>query len=262
MEAIGILGFGVMGQAFAAGLRRGHPDRGILVYDTDPVKLAAAGSSRGIAAAKSLEELVRGSDPVIICVKPQDLTALLPAIRGSSKGKGVISILAGRRIETLAAGLRTEQIARLMPNLAAIKGKAVVGVAFHAGARDGFRKECLGLVGALGVPQEIPERLMAAMTGVSGSGIAYALCFLHAMAQGGVAAGFDYAAALKVAAATVEGAVSLLEDGSHPMALVGRVTSPAGTTIQGVRALEKGGFSASVMEAVEAASRRASELEG
>ncbi len=261
METLGILGFGVMGQAFAAGLMRGNSGREIRAYDIDAAKLADARSSLGISAAGSAEELVRGSDPVILCVKPQDLGDLLPKIRESSKGKRVISILAGRTIATLAAGLKTEQIARLMPNIAALKGKSIVGVAFHQGAAAGFREECLALVRALGVAQEIPERLMSAMTGVCGSGIAYALSFIHAMAQGGVAAGFDYATALKVAAGAVEGAVSLLEDGAHPMTLVNRVTSPAGTTIQGIRALEKGGFAASVMEAVEAASRRAAELE-
>jgi pyrroline-5-carboxylate reductase len=262
METLGILGFGVMGQAFAAGLRRGDPGRMILAYDVDSSKLAAACSSLGITAAKSADELVRGSDPVMLCVKPQDLAVLLPSIRESSKDKGVISILAGKTIETLAAGVKTDQIARLMPNLAALKGRSMVGVSFHKAAAAGFRRQCLELVRALGVPQEMPERLMAAMTGVSGSGIAYALCFIHAMAQGGVAAGFDYATALKVAAGTMEGAVSLIEDGTHPIALVNRVTSPAGTTIQGIRALEKGAFAASVMEAVEAASRRAAELEG
>jgi pyrroline-5-carboxylate reductase len=82
------------------------------------------------------------------------------------------------------------------------------------------------------------------------------------MSQGGVAAGFDYATALKIVIGTVEGAVSLLLEGGHPMELVSRVTSPAGTTIQGIRVLEKAGTAAAVMEAVEAAARRAQELEG
>jgi pyrroline-5-carboxylate reductase len=99
------------------------------------------------------------------------------------------------------------------------------------------------------------------MTGVSGSGLAFVFQFVHAMAQGGVAAGFDYPTALAVAVAGLEGAASLLKDGAHPMELASRVTSPAGTTIQGVRALERGGFTAAVMEAVEAAARKAADFE-
>jgi pyrroline-5-carboxylate reductase len=103
---------------------------------------------------------------------------------------------------------------------------------------------------------------MAAMTGVSGSGLAFVFSFVHAMALGGVAAGFDYPTALSVAIAGLEGAASLLKDGAHPLELASRVISPAGTTIQGVRALERGGFTAAVMEAVESAARKATELEG
>ena len=124
-----------------------------------------------------------------------------------------------------------------------------------------LREDALVLAAALGTALEIPEKLMSAMTGVSGSGLAFVFQFVHAMAQGGVAAGFDYQTALAVAVAGLEGAASLLKDGAHPMELASRVTSPAGTTIQGVRALEKGGFTAAVMEAVEAAARKATEFE-
>ena len=102
---------------------------------------------------------------------------------------------------------------------------------------------------------------MGAMTGVSGSGLAFVFQFVHGMALGGVAAGFDYRTALAVAVAGLEGAASLLKDGAHPMELASRVTSPAGTTIQGVRALERAGFTAAVMEAVEAAARKTNEFE-
>ena len=124
-----------------------------------------------------------------------------------------------------------------------------------------MKSEVLDLAGALGTAMEIPEKLMGAMTGVSGSGLAFVLQFVHAMAQGGVAAGFDYRTALAVAVAGLEGAASLLKDGFHPMELASRVTSPAGTTIQGVRALERGSFTATVMEAVEAAARKAADFE-
>jgi pyrroline-5-carboxylate reductase len=124
-----------------------------------------------------------------------------------------------------------------------------------------MRADALELASALGSVLEIPEKLMSAMTGVSGSGLAFVCQFVHAMAQGGVASGFDYRTALAIAVAGLEGAVSLLKDGVHPMEIASRVTSPAGTTIQGVRALEKAGFTAAVMEAVEAAARKAADFE-
>lgn len=108
---------------------------------------------------------------------------------------------------------------------------------------------------------EIPEKLMAAMTGISGSGIAWVFEFAHAMALGGVASGFDYRTALSIAVATLESAAAMMKDGTHPEELASRVISPAGTTIQGIRALAQGGFAASVMGAVEAATRKAGEME-
>jgi pyrroline-5-carboxylate reductase len=137
----------------------------------------------------------------------------------------------------------------------------MVGVSFHPDASARMKADVLDLAWALGTAMEIPEKLMGAMTGVSGSGLAFIFQFVHAMAQGGVAAGFDYRTALAVAVAGLEGAASLLKDGTHPMELASRVTSPAGTTIQGVRALERAGFTAAVMDAVEAAARKAADFE-
>lgn len=251
-----------MGGALAAAIREQIPELPIEVYDAKKEKLALLPSRLSLSPAESAAELVRRCDTCILCVKPQDLSALSAEIRSESRGKRFISILAGKGTATLASALDSQDVARFMPNLAATTGKSLVGVAFHSGASPLFREDSLAVAKTLGSALEIPERLMAAMTGISGSGIAYALSFIHALSQGGVAAGFDYPTALKIAVGTMEGAVSLLAEGAHPLELVSRVTSPAGTTIQGIRALEKGGMAAAVMEAVEAAARRAQELEG
>ena len=108
----------------------------------------------------------------------------------------------------------------------------------------------------------IPEKLMAAITGLSGSGIAFVFHFVHALALGGVREGFPYPQALEHALDTIDGATALLRStGDHPIAFESRVCSPAGTTIEGVKALEKGGFTDAVLEAVSASARRAHELE-
>jgi len=251
-----------MGEAFADGLLRTMPGISILAFDAKPDRLHAAARGQGLSAASSAAAVFQGSELTILCVKPQDFMTLAGELDGAAKGHTVVSILAGRKIQSIADALGTEQVARFMPTLAATKRAALVGVSFHPAATPRVRQDTLLIAGALGSALEIPEKLMSAMTGVSGSGLAYVLQFVHAMALGGVAAGFDYKTALSVAVAGLEGATSLLKDGTHPLELASRVTSPAGTTIQGVRALERGGFTAAVMEAVEAAARKATELEG
>jgi pyrroline-5-carboxylate reductase len=262
MNRIGILGFGIMGEAFAAGLTRTLPQLTIVAFDAKRERVDAASRMHKLSVARSAAEVLRETDVTILCVKPQDFSTVAAEIREAAGNRRVISILAGRRIQGIAEALGTDQVARFMPSLAAIKGASLVGVSFHPSASKEMRDDSRTIATALGAALEIPEKLMSAMTGVSGSGLAYVLSFVHAMALGGVAAGFDYPTALSVAVAGLEGAASLLKDGAHPMELASRVISPSGTTIQGVRALERGGFTAAVMEAVEAAARKATELEG
>jgi pyrroline-5-carboxylate reductase len=261
MKRIGIIGFGVMGEAFAAGFLRKLPHLSLLVYDAKQDRRDAAAAIRGLSIGGSPGEVLQGSDLTVLSMKPQDFEAFATESKGSARGRAVISILAGKKIQVITESLGTDQVARFMPTLAAVKGSAMVGVSFHADAGAPMRADALQLAAALGTALEIPEKLMSAMTGVSGSGLAFVFQFVHAMAQGGVAAGFDYRTALTVAVSALEGAASLLKDGAHPMELASRVTSPAGTTIQGVRALEKAGFTAAVMEAVEAAARKAADFE-
>jgi pyrroline-5-carboxylate reductase len=251
-----------MGEAFAAGIGTKLPQVAITAFDVKRERIDAAARTGRLTTAATAAEVFQKCDLTILCVKPQDFSALAAEVRGASKGRRVISILAGRKIQTIADGLSTTQVARFMPTIAAVKGAALVGASFHPDAAPDLREDSLAIAAALGAALEIPEKLMSAMTGVSGSGLAYVFSFVHAMALGGVASGFDYRTALAVAVSGLEGAVSLLKEGTHPMELASRVISPAGTTIQGVRALERGGFTAAVMEAVEAAARKASELEG
>jgi pyrroline-5-carboxylate reductase len=261
MKRIGILGFGVMGEAFAVGIRKKMPDVAVTAFDIKQDKVQKVSKTLGLDAARSAAE-VFATDITLLCVKPQDFSVVAAEVRGVSRGRKVISILAGKRIQTIADALGTEQVARFMPNISALKGTSLVGICFHTEAQEQTREDALGVAETVGKPLSIPEKLMAAMTGVSGSGLAYVLAFVHAMSLGGVAAGFDYDTALAIAVAGLESAASLLKDGAHPVEMASRITSAGGTTIQGVRALEKGGFTAAVMEAVEAAARKASEMEG
>ncbi len=260
MKRIGIIGFGIMGEAFAVGLRKKMPEAAIAAFDVKHDRIEAAVKSLGINPARDAADAF-ASDITLVCVKPQDFSQLASEVRGSARGRRVISILAGRRIQSIAEALGTENVARFVPNISALKGTSLVGISLHAEADEQTRTHSIAVAEAVGTPLEIPEKLMSAMTGISGSGLAYVLAFVHAMSLGGVAAGFDYDTALGIATAGLRSAASLLEDGAHPIELASRITSAGGTTIQGVRALERGGFTASVMKAVEAAARKATEME-
>ncbi len=236
------------------------PNAAIAAFDVKHDRIEAGVKSLGIQAARDAADAF-ASDVTLLCVKPQDFNQLAADVRGASRGRRVISILAGRRIQAIAEALGTENVARFMPNISALMGTSVVGISLHAEADEETRRDSVAVAEAVGTPLEIPEKLMSAMTDMSGSGLAYVLAFVHAMSLGGVAAGFDYPMALAIAAAGLRSAASLLEGGAHPMELASRITSAGGTTIQGIRALEKRGFTAAVMEAVEAAARKATEME-
>jgi len=263
MERLGIIGFGTIGEAFATSLRRARPSLAIAAFDVKPGRLAAAAPALGVAVARDPASVARESDLTLLCVKPQDIVALMADLAPHAKGRRFVSSLAGTRIQRLVEGLGTPHVARYMPTIAAASGRSLVGVSFSPEADPAFRADCLTVADAFGASLELPERLMPAMCGLSSSGLAYVFAFADALALGGVASGFDYPTALKVAVATIESAAALLKStGAHPRELASRVASPAGTTIQGLRALERGGFAAAVMEAVEAGTRRAQEFEG
>ncbi len=264
MKGIGIIGFGNMGEALVAGLSRTQPEVRLLVVEKVPERRTAAVDRYGaIDYGDRLGDFSADADIVILAVKPQDLDATLAALAPSSGGRRFISIVAGRTIAGISAALGTDQVCRFMPNLAAKVGRALVGVSFGSGAADAFRRDALSIAAAVGTPLAVDESLMPAVTGISGSGIAYVFSFLHALALGGTKSGLPYSSSLEAALAVLEGAVAAVRaEGEHPIELLSRVTSPAGTTIAGLAELEEGGFTASVMRAVEAASRRAKELEG
>ena len=158
--------------------------------------------------------------------------------------------------------LGTKQVVRYMPSLAAAVGKALVGVSLPDDANEYMRHTAERIAQALGTPLFVPEKLMPAVTGLSGSGIAFVFEFVHALCLGAVQAGMSYDAALTGAVTVLEGAAAALrENGEHPVALLSKVISPAGTTIAGVEQLHRHGFDAAVAAAVTAAADRARELE-
>jgi pyrroline-5-carboxylate reductase len=261
MKTIGIIGYGNMGSAIVGGLHKSKAAFSIIASEKKEDRILLAKKQK--VELRDSAALVRDSDIVIIAVKPQELETLVKEISPHTKGKTIVSIIAGKKIDFFRTRLGTDRIVRFMPNLAATERKALVGVSFPDGADNELKQDCLAIASAIGEPCEVPESLMPAITGLSGSGIAFVFAFAHAMALGGVSQGIAYPKALQVAIRTIEGAVAVLEKGKeNPIELLSRVISPAGTTIQGVAALEEGGFTYSVMDAIERATERARELEG
>jgi pyrroline-5-carboxylate reductase len=281
MEGIGIIGYGNMGSAVARGLIRKGTLPGI--YEKSPERAEAARragrtdgdkntspgpggirptSETGLRVFDNLEELFAAADTLVLAIKPQDFPSLLAEIPPLVGKHRFVSVAAGVPIHRIQEHLGTGEICRFMPNLAAAVGKSAVGVAFAEGATEDFVSDALEVARAIGTPFRLPEHLIPAFTGLSGSGIAYVFAFLHALSLGGVKSGIPYDTSLKIALDTLEGAVEVLRQGGHnPAEMLSRVVSPAGTTIAGVSALEHGGFSCTVMDAVVAAADRAAEME-
>lgn len=267
MKKIVIVGTGFMGSAVAEALRNSGEVIELGIVEKNREARSTALDNLGCRDFSSNPgEIWRWADLVVLAFKPQDLQSaiesLLPDAGGMPQGTTIVSVLAGTSIATLSGLLGTDQVVRMMPNLAARIGKSVVGVSFSSGLDDSVRESVLRTFAPLGALLEIPERSMAAVTGVAGSGVAFVFEFIDALALGGVEQGLPYVQALDAALQVVESAAVLLrQTGTNPEEMVRRVCSPGGTTIAGIKALAREGLRTAVMEAVGAAASRSRELE-
>jgi pyrroline-5-carboxylate reductase len=262
---IAFLGAGQMASALArawaaAGLA-GAEDG--VASDPSPEARAQFTSRSGWRAVPSNRDAVIEGDMLVLAVKPQVVSSLLTDIRPLIKPHHVIvSIVAGVTLQRLSEEVSgTERLIRVMPNTPCLVGASAAG--FSPG--PGATAEDIDLVGrlfnAVGKAYRLPERLLDAVTGLSGSGPAFVYVMIEALSDGGVRMGLPREVATGLAAQTVLGAARMvLETDLHPGQLKEMVTSPGGTTIAGLHALERGGVRAALMDAVEAAARRSAEL--
>src|SRR6266545_2358332 len=225
------------------------------------VNLGEEPQKAGVAPAE-LKALVAESDVVILAVKPQIMASVLHEIAGSVSGKLLISIAAGIPTRTLRAQLgRPARLIRVMPNTPALVLEGVTAIARAEGLEAGDLETAQELFGAVGRVVVLEEDALDAVTGLSGSGPAYVAIVIESLADGGVKMGLDRATAMTLAAQTVLGSAKLiLETGTHPGQLKDMVSSPGGTTIAGIAALEEGGVRRTFISAVERATQRSREL--
>jgi len=264
---LGFIGGGNMGEALVKGLvATGKvPAERMEVYDVSVARMDHLEKTYGIGRASAIGPLCESCGVILLAVKPQNMAEVLAELRSRVDHRPLlISIAAGVPIATLAKDLpEGVPVVRVMPNTPALVLQGASALARGASVSDGHMELALALFGAVGKAVEVDEKLMDAVTGLSGSGPAYVLLFLESLVDGGVLMGLPRPVARDLAVQTLLGTARMLEEtGHHPAQLKDMITSPGGTTVHGLRVLENRGLRGACMEAVEAAAERSAALGG
>ena len=262
---IGFLGAGKMATALAKGFVRAEMVFPREIIAADPFDTARKHFTNETGAKTSVAnlEVAQAATVLILATKPDQVAAALAEISGVfTKKHLLISIAAGVTLAKLENNLPAgARVIRVMPNTPALVGAGASAFALGKNATAADGELAKKLLSAVGIALPVKENLLDAVTGLSGSGPAYVYQFIEALSDGGVAAGLPRDIATKLAAQTVlGGAKMVLETGQHPGALKDQVTSPGGTTIEGLHELEKGKLRATVISAVRAATEKSKKL--
>lgn len=253
-----------MGKALALGaLKAGAVQAGDLIaFDIHPLSVDSFVAESGATAAESLANLSKQSDILLLCTKPHDIPAVLKAVSSETKDHLAISIAAGVTLRTMEKVItpRTRLI-RCMPNTPALVGKGAAAFTRGKSATREDANVAQQILGSVGEVVEVEESLMDVVTGLSGSGPAYVYLMIEALTDAAVSHGLTEEQARTLAVQTTLGAATMVQQtGQSPSALRDMVSSPGGTTIAGLAALEKAGFRKSCQQAVDAATARSKEL--
>jgi len=260
---IGFIGSGRMATALLEGILRAGIAQAPDIFLTDKLPAAAEELARrtGAQARGSNAGVAAEADLLMLCVKPGDVPAALSEA-GDLGGKLLVSIAAGvplKRLREWAPG--NPRLIRVMPNTPALIGQGAAAYAAGEGATEEDMAVADRIFGATGIAVRVKEELLDAVTGLSGSGPAFVYTVIEALADGGVLMGLPREIALRLASQTMLGAADMvLRTGLHPAQLRDQVTSPGGTTIAGLEALEEAGLRAALIGAVRAATERSAEL--
>ena len=264
-KQIGFIGAGNMAEALIRGLLQPvgvvAPEY-IFTSDISQERLNFLDKKYGINTFQDNTEVVKAAEVLVLAVKPQVIQKVLQQISPYvDENKLIISIAAGVKIDNIQKILKPARILRTMPNIAALVHAAMTALSPGKHATEDDIQLAGEIFNAVGETVVVEEKLMDAVTGLSGSGPSYIFHMINALADAGVKVGFSRDIALKLAVQTMYGSAKMvIETGEHPMKLRDMVTSPGGTSINGVYELERGGLTATLMNAVEAATRRSEEL--
>jgi pyrroline-5-carboxylate reductase len=262
---IGFVGGGNMAEALVRGLLSAGVTSAAALRVSDPLEARRDHLTElyGIQTTADNAALAAWADLLVLAVKPQSMAEALAMLSKALRADAlVVSIAAGVPTATIEAGLKGEpRVIRAMPNAAAMALAAATAIAAGAHARAEDLAIAQALFESVGRAVAVKESALDAVTGLSGSGPAYVMLVIEALADGGVKVGLPRDVAMMLASQTVYGAAKLqLESGEHPAVWKDRVSSPGGTTIAGLARLEARGVRSAFVEAVEAASARSSEL--
>ncbi len=264
-KILGFIGGGNMAAALVKGLLHAKvvPPEGIIVSDVKAERLALLKEQHGIRITQDNHELVKASDVIVLSVKPQVIDKVLGLIGDDVKATQlVISVAAGVPVSAIESRLPDgTHVVRTMPNTPATVQAGATAIAPGTHATEEDLEVARALFSAVGRVVTLDETLLDAVTGLSGSGPAYVMLMIEALADGGVKVGLHRDTALLLAAQTVYGSAKLLLDtGEHPGRLKDMVTSPGGTAIAGLHTLESGGLRRTLIDAVEVATNRSAQL--
>lgn len=262
-KKIGFVGGGAMAEAIIGGMLEAGlvSAEQICVYDVSEARLAVLKEAYG-ADSCDMDTLAAAADILFLAVKPQVIGKVLAELEGKvASDTLVISIAAGVTIERLQSHLPNVPIIRVMPNTPVFVNAGMAALAVGTYADETSASYAKAIFDAVGRAIIVPESLMDAVTGLSGSGPAYGFVMIDALADAGVRVGLGRQDAITLAAQTLYGAAKMvLETGEHPAVLRDRVTSPGGTTIAGVHIMEQRGVRGALIDAVIAATERSKEM--
>lgn len=264
MVQLGVIGGGIMAEAIVSRLleQKQYDPLNVLISDPVAERRSFLTQTYGVKTTKQNGEVAQ-SEVLLLAIKPQVFNSVAEELQSVSHPESqlVLSILAGVPLSKLDAGLPRRAILRAMPNTPATVGAGITAITSGAMVTAEQMDIAQRLFSAIGDVVVVPESLMDAVTGLSGSGPAYIALLVEALADGGVAAGLPRTIAQQLALQTVRGTAELLyQTHRHPAILKDQVCSPGGTTIAGVTALENHGFRAALIAAVQAASQRSKAL--
>ena len=263
-EKLAIIGGGNMGSAIIRGLiKRGYSSSDILLFEIAQKKRTELKNTYNISVSDIISNNIKDYPSIIIAVKPQNIENLLDDLSDHISEKNLlISVAAGVSTAFFVKKLKkTIPIIRTMPNIAAQVGEACVALCSNEYVSEQHIQRAIKIMEAIGTVIQIDEKQIDAVTGLSGSGPAFVFLMIEALADGGVLMGLPREKAIHLAVQTVYGAASFLKDGEiHPSEAKEMVTSPGGTTIEGILQLERGGFHGLVMKAVKSAAEKSREI--
>ncbi len=263
MTNIGFIGAGNMAEAIISGILKNgiFESENIVVFDISKDRSDYMSERYKIKTLDSEEKILQESDYTFLAVKPQ----VFPSLRESGFGLNyqgtIISIMAGVDLSSLKIAFPKAEVVRTMPNFPALVGEGMTGLCFSNSISKEKKDVVVNIFDSIGKTLILEEKNIDALTGLSGSGPAFVFQFAEALADAGVYCGLPRKDAYLLAAQTIYGSAKMImETGNHPGDLKDSVTSPGGTTIEGIKNLEKNGFRNAVMEAVIGSYKKSKEL--